>query len=85
MTSIVVARTKENPVRYAPGDLVYLRPERYKQDGTVERLHGFDEQFVVTGTFDRHGFPHYYLVDPDGAEWQASQLELSTVGFGGFR
>jgi hypothetical protein len=85
MSSIVVQRTKQNPVRYAAGDQVYLRPDRHRLDGTVEHLHQFSEPFIVTSCFDRHGFPHYWLVDPDGNEWQAAQLELSSVGFGGFR
>jgi len=73
----------KTPHKYKPGRNVWVRPGRFidKQGGCLEILHRFtpDEPFEVTTQVMINGFPHYLLLAPDGAEWQVSQLELSSV------
>jgi hypothetical protein len=69
--------------KFKPGRHVWVRPARFigKQEGYLEILHRFtpDEPFEVTTQITINGAPHYLLLAPDGAEWQVSQLELSSV------
>lgn len=54
------------PWRFIPGDTVFVR-------GWAPDATGF-----VTDQCPGRGFPHYLVVDANGAEWRISQLELST-------
>jgi hypothetical protein len=53
------------PWRFLPGDHCYV--------------YGWaaDAQVVVTRQLIFRSAPHYYVVDPDGAEWRVPQLHLS--------
>lgn len=68
--------------RFNVGQQVYLRPSKFSASlRDTTQLHDFSEPFVVTGTYQHCGWPHYMLVDPHGHEWIASQLELSSIPF----
>lgn len=82
MPQFVVQRSKIRPVKFIAGDRVYLRHQHQVLGGGIEPRHGYvDMEFVVSEQFWHKNFPHYRLVDPDGHEWVASQLELSTSPF----
>lgn len=59
-------RFEANPLRFSPGDHVFVRGWPQNQTG------------VVTAAVLNRAFPHWYLVDEDGQEWLISQLELSS-------
>lgn len=61
-----------NPFLYRLGDHVFLRPCRHTW---------MKDPFIITGTIQHDGWPHYELIAPDGSTWQASQLELSNQPF----
>ena len=73
----------KTPHKFKPGRHVWVRPGKCLQgrSGTMEHLHRFeaDEPFEVTTQITINGWPHYLLLAPDGAEWQVSQLEVSSV------
>jgi hypothetical protein len=75
-------RNKTGLWRFNVGQQVYLRPTHHPTAARdTTQLHEFSEAFVVTGTFVNRGWPHYKLMDPQGKDWSASQLELSSVPF----
>jgi len=54
------------PWRFMPGDHAFVR--------------GWDpqHQVLVLCQLETYTWPHYLVVDEDGAEWRISQLELSS-------
>lgn len=72
--------------QFKRGRHVWVRPARWngKQDSKLEILHRFaqDEPFEVLEQVTINGWPHYLLLAADGATWQVSQLEVSSVPLG---
>lgn len=73
--------------KYEPGDQVYVRP--WNSQGPT---HDFTEPFIVLHQLESPSvmvelkcgdhvraprWPHYLLQDPQGGEWEVSQMELS--------